>query len=150
MEQAKGTVQWDGKRVEIEGPPPFVAAELEKFRNAALGAQQHVPAAQENPERRTTSEAEFVKLKQPADHFEKIAVLAFRMSEQGKLEFDGDEMRRSYLRAGIKPPKVMSQALIDTKNKRDYIEPTSTRGTYRLTTHGADFVGFDLPRSEAK
>lgn len=83
----------------------------------------------------------------PSDHSEKIAVLAFRLKESGKSEFDADDMRRAYIRAGIKPPKVIRQALVDAKRFKDYVEPTSTRGSYRLTDHGENLVRFDLPRT---
>jgi hypothetical protein len=147
---AKGTVEWDGKKVSLEGPEEFVSAELERFRNAVVEAKvpgSQTQAADSNGEGRPTTDAAFVQLKQPADHFERIAVLAVRLAEAGSTEFTADDMRRAYLRAGIKPPKVMPQALIDTKRKKDYIEPTQTRGAYRLTTFGSDFVQFELPRT---
>lgn len=145
--ESRGTIEWDGRRVTIEGPAEFVSAELARFRDAALAVSAAAPveAKTQGNDRRTT-DAGFVAEKLPNDHMEKIAVLAVRLKEAGKEEFNGDDMRRAYLRAGIKPPKAMGQALVDTKRHRDFIEPTATRGSYRLTHHGEDFVGFELPR----
>jgi hypothetical protein len=145
---AKGTVEWEGRRITIEGPADFVSAELERFRNG-------VPAANSTGNgdaraTRPTTEADFVAQKGPRDHYEKIAVLAVKLRDSGKEEFNDEDMRRAYLRAGIKPPKVMSQALVDTKRHKDYVEPSATRGMYRLTTFGSDFVQFDLPRREVE
>lgn len=148
-ESVKGTVEWEGRRITVEGPPDFVSAELDRFRSrqhAAPSESASAPAAPGQP----VTDASFVALKKPQDHYEKIAVLAARLRDSGKAEFDSDDMRRAYLRAGIKPPKVMQQALVDTKRKKDYIEPTSTRGAYRLTDFGSDFVQFELPRPEGR
>ncbi len=145
VEMTKGTIEWDGRRITVEGPPSFVSAELDRFRLASPAAREDSAAAPESPGRPLT-DASFVALKKPQDHYEKIAVLALRLKESGKSEFDSDDMRRAYLRAGIKPPKVMQQALVDTKRKKDYVEPTATRGSYRLTSFGEDFVQFVLPR----
>lgn len=146
VEIAKGTVEWEGRRVTIEGPADFVSAELDRFRTASPKATS--PARQNSP--RPTTEADFVARKKPKDHYEKIAVLAAKLKDSGKLEFDDDEMRRAYLRASVKPPKNMRQALVDTKRHRDYIEPSATRGSYKLTDFGSDFVQFELPRREAE
>jgi hypothetical protein len=147
---SSGTVEWDGRRVTIEGPTDFVAVELEKFRNAALSVSVNPGVgAAPNATSRPNNDAGFVAEKMPSDHSEKIVVLAVRLKETGKSEFNGDDMRRAYLRAGIKPPKVMSQALVDAKRHKDFIEPTSLRGTYKLTNHGEDFVRFELPRPGA-
>ena len=145
---AKGTVEWEGHRISIEGPEAFVSVELERFRNAVLKGTSAQPVPGDTAPRggRPMNDADFLASKAPKDHYEKIAVLAVRLKAAGKSEFDDDEMRRAYLRANIKPPKVMSQALVDTKRFRDYIEPCETRGKYRLTSHGEDFVQFDLPR----
>jgi hypothetical protein len=142
----KGTVEWEGRRITVEGPSDFVSAELDRFRTAAdsPSTTRNTRPTRERP----TTDADFVTLKGPKDHYEKIAVLAVRLREGGKLEFNDEDMRRAYLRANIKPPKAMSQALIDTKRNRDYIEPTATRGVYKLTDFGSDFVQFDLPRKE--
>jgi hypothetical protein len=144
----KGTIEWEGRRITVEGPADFVSAELDRFRGATAAPIKTSHAGPKSA--RPTTDADFVALKRPKDHYEKIAVLAARLKESGKLEFNDEDMRRAYLRAGIKPPKVMSQALIDTKRNRDYVEPTATRGMYTLTDFGSDFVQFDLPRHEGQ
>jgi hypothetical protein len=149
MSIAKGTVEWDGRKVTLEGPDDFVSTELEKFRNAALKMSVNPDSSTSADGSRPMTDAVFVGQKMPNDHAEKIAVLAVRLKESGKSEFNGDDMRRAYLRAGIKPPKVMGQALVDAKRYKDFIEPTSTRGMYALTHHGEDFVRFELPRTGA-
>jgi hypothetical protein len=142
----KGTIEWEGRRITVEGPADFVSAELDRFRSATATPTK-TSHSSPNPARPTT-EADFVALKKPKDHYERIAVLAAKLKESGKPEFNDDEMRKAYLRAGIKPPKVMSQALIDTKRFKDYIESTTTRGMYKITDFGSDFVQFDLPKHE--
>jgi hypothetical protein len=146
--ETKGTIEWEGRRITVEGPPDFVSAELERFRNAGPGAPPTVSGAASAGSVRPTTDAAFVALKRPRDHYERIAVLAVRLKESGTAEFDGDDMRRAYLRAGVKPPKAIKQALVDTKRHRDYIEPSAARGKYRLTNFGEDFVQFELPKSE--
>jgi len=91
-------------------------------------------------------ERELAEAKRPSGHLETVAVLAFALAQSGIEEFTEAEMRRAYLRAGIRPPKVVAQALRDAKNRMDYIEPGHKRGTYRLSQHGDRTVRFDLPR----
>ncbi len=142
----KSTIEWEGHRITIEGPPEFVAVELERFRAPSNGPTTRQEPSGPNP--RPMNDGGFVALKNPAGHQERIAVLAVRLAETGKAEFNAEDMRRAYLRAGLKPPKAMKQALVDTKRFKDYIEPTKTPGSYRLTDHGSDFVAFDLPRKK--
>jgi hypothetical protein len=157
--ESKGTVEWDGRKVTIEGPTDFVGKELQKFRDAALGSSAGLTGRESAslPDKESASSADrpmtdaaFVAQKTPKDHQEKIAVLAVRIKESGKDEFNADDMRRAYLRAGIKPPKALGQALVDAKRFKDFIEPATERGSYRLTHHGEDFVRFELPRPEGR
>ena len=148
-ENVKGTVEWDGRRITVEGPPSFVSAELDRFRGFR-GVGPDVNGSDSVTDHRPETEASLIARKRPQDHYERIAVLAARLKESGKVQFDSDDMRKAYLRAGIKPPKVMQQALIDTKNKKGYIEPTESRGCYELTDFGSDFVQFELPRKEVR
>jgi hypothetical protein len=83
--------------------------------------------------------------KHPKGHSEIIAVLGFYLAEAGQPEFGEEEIKRAYIRANVRPPKVISQALIDAKRNHDYLEPVS-RGRYRLSSHGDRTVRFDLPR----
>jgi hypothetical protein len=73
-------------------------------------------------------------------------VLAFGLTESGTKEFTEEDVRRAYIRADVRPPKSVSQALRDAKSKFDYIATGSKRGTYRLTNHGDRTIRFDLPR----
>jgi len=68
------------------------------------------------------------------------------VTESGMNEFSEQDIRRAYLRAEVRPPKFVSQALRDAKNKFDYLESGSKRGMYRLSNHGDRTVRFDLPR----
>jgi hypothetical protein len=54
------------------------------------------------------------------------------------------------VRANVRPPKVISQALRDAKNSFDYLEPASKRGHFKLSHHGDRTVRFDLPRQDKR
>ncbi len=97
----------------------------------------------------SSGERELIAEKQPKGHHEIVAVLAFGLTEAGTREFTGEDIRRAYIRAGVRPPKVVAQSLRDAKNKYDYLELAGRRGKYRLTNHGDRVVRFDLPRGEA-
>ncbi len=98
--------------------------------------------------RPTTSERNLIQTKRPKNHSQTVAVLAFALAEAGTTEFTEEDIRRAYLRAGIRPPKVVSQAIRDAKNNFDFIEAGARRGTYRITNHGDRIVRFDLPNPE--
>lgn len=93
------------------------------------------------------SEKQLLAEKKPTGHAETVAVLALCLREAGTLEFTPDEMRRAYIRAGVRPPKVVAQALRDAKNKYELIEVGSRKGTFRLSPHGERTVLFDLPHA---
>ena len=94
-----------------------------------------------------TSERELVQAKRPENHSETVAVLAFSLAQAGQEEFTADDIKRGYIRAGVRPPKVIEQAIRDARNAHDYIEAGSTRGSYRLSNHGERVVRFDLPHA---
>jgi hypothetical protein len=94
------------------------------------------------------SEHQLVIEKQPKGHSETVAVLAFALTENGHGEFTEEDMRKAYIRAHVKPPKVIGQAIRDAKKHFDYIESGSKSGTYKLSHHGDRTVRFDLPRSK--
>ena len=79
---------------------------------------------------------------------ETVAVLGFCLTENGHAEFTEADIKRAYVRAGVRPPKVISQALRDARNKFDLIDAGTKRGTYRLSAHGDRTVRFDLPAGE--
>src|SRR5689334_7044043 len=76
------------------------------------------------------SEKVVVTEKRPKGHAETVAVLAFCLKESGTIEFSPEEMRRAYIRAGMRPPKVVAQALRDAKNKYELIEVGSRKGKF--------------------
>lgn len=142
------TVTVEGKRVTLEGPTDFVTAEVRRL--TALLHGQDSPADRGVPSASGSSEAEFVAEKRPQNHSEIIACLAFALRESGGQCFTPEEIRRAYLRAKLRPPKVISQAIRDAKNHFDYVQPGEKRGTYVLSAHGERTVLFDLPREASK
>jgi hypothetical protein len=95
-----------------------------------------------------TNERDLVLANRPRGHHETVAVLAFALTEAGNASFTEEDVRRAYIRAGQRPPKVVAQALRDAKNKFEYLEVAGERGRYRLTNHGDRVVRFDLPRKK--
>jgi hypothetical protein len=75
-----------------------------------------------------------------------VAVLAYALTQAGRREFTEEDMRRAYIRAGVRPPQFVGQALRDARNKCDFIAKGPRRGTYCLSAHGERTVLFDLPR----
>ena len=145
----KATIEVGDKKVTIEGPREFVEEQVAKL-TGAWSSKQNDGLLGEDPSD-STSEQEFsekhlIQTKQPRGHLETVAVLAFALTQAGVAAFTEEDIRRAYLRAGVRPPKVVAQALRDAKNRLDYIEPGGKRGTYRLSPHGDRTVRFDLPR----
>jgi hypothetical protein len=144
----KATIEIGDKKITFEGPREFVEEQVARItgitskRDTIMlgGIDEALPSPAE------LSERELVQSKRPKGHLETIAVLAFALAQSGEREFTEEEMRRAYLRAGERPPKVVGQAIRDAKNRFDYIEPGSRKGTYRLSPHGDRTVRFDLPR----
>jgi hypothetical protein len=141
------TVKIDDVQVTLEGPEEFVREEIRHLtsrigQNAKVQEESGGQASSQ-----TITEAQSIEQKKPGSHFETVAVLAFCMKQGGKEEFTEDDMRKAYIRAKVRPPKVVGQAIRDAKNKHEYIEEGSARGSYRLSHHGERTVIFDLPRS---
>jgi hypothetical protein len=156
-ERVQGTISVGDKTITIEGPPDFVREEIERL--AGLSANVKHPSGQPEGARvldaghsikSGISEEEFVAQKNPQGHSEIVAVLGYLLTESGRAEFSADDLQRAYRRAHVRPPKAVDQALRDAKNKFDYIEPGSKRGTFRLSSHGERTVVFDLPRRESE
>jgi hypothetical protein len=148
-ETYKATIEVADKKITIEGPREFVEEQIARLsgvldgkQNTALLGMPQLDAPSGGP----VSERELVQIKQPKGHLEAVAVLAFALTEAGTKEFTEEDIRRAYLRAGVRPPKVVAQALRDAKNRFDYIEAGKSKGTYRLSPHGDRTVRFDLPR----
>jgi hypothetical protein len=148
QETCKATITLGDSKITFEGPSEFIQAQVEKFANtqpagALLGGNADDT---ERPARRPT-EKQLVIEKRPHGHPEIATVLAFALTESGMKEFSEEEIRRAYIRADVRPPKHVGQAIRDAKSKNDYITTGSKRGLYRLTNHGDRTVRFDLPRS---
>jgi hypothetical protein len=147
------TVKFGDKEITLLGPEDFVQREVERLAHLAIG-EQGSPALGQAATLSGTAvtkaanliERDFVSQKQPSGHSEIVAVLAYVLTNNGQSEFTEEDVRRAYLRAAVRPPKVVSQALRDAKNLNDYIERGSKPGTYRLSPHGERTVLFDLPR----
>jgi hypothetical protein len=135
-------------RVVLEGPRDFVESEVRRLTATMAPSHQSQveprTAEPEPPPEVAVSEHDFLVEKAPKGHAEIVTALAFYLTEQGQEEFTEQDMRRAYIRSGIRPPKVVAQALRDAKNKRDFLRQGSARGTYMLTHHGDNFVRFDL------
>jgi hypothetical protein len=147
----KATIEVGDKRITFEGPSDFVERQVAKFSEDGFQtaeAKKDVLSERRGGVTATMTEKEIVSRKQPQGHSETVAVLAFCLTEGGKQEFTEEDIRRAYIRADVKPPKVVGQALRDAKNNYDLIETGSKRGTYRLSPHGDRTVRFDLPRKE--
>jgi len=77
-------------------------------------------------------EGDLIELKKPKNHPETVAVLAFALSENGISEFTDEDIHRAYLRGGVRPPKVIGQAIRDAKNNYDFIEVGPNEDTIAL------------------
>lgn len=149
----KGSITFRDKQIAFEGPREFVEAMIARFARddnwsdrAADQDNEQLPALPQS--NNVLSERDLILQKKPKGHHEIIAVLAFALTQAGTAVFAEDDIRRSYIRAGERPPKVVSQALRDAKNKFEYVEQAEKRGHYRLTNHGDRVVRFDLPRGD--
>jgi hypothetical protein len=140
------TVTIDDRRITLEGPEEFVRAEVRRF--ASTGDEEAKDASVKASERALINERDLIAQKRPRNHTETVATLAFCLAENGQAEFTEADMKRAYLRAAVRPPKVISQALRDARNKFDLIEAGTKKGTYRLSPHGDRTVRFDLPAVE--
>jgi hypothetical protein len=146
-EICKATITLGDSKITFEGSAGFVEAQIEKF--AATQNAANTPSntgAGNSHSAQTSTEKQLVAEKRPRGHHEIVTVLAFALTESGKKEFTEEDVRRAYIRADVRPPKSVSQALRDAKSKFDYITTGSKRGTYRLTNHGDRTIRFDLPR----
>lgn len=147
-DQIKVAVEVGNVKVTLEGPRDFVESEVRRL-TAMISSPPHSEMESQSVGGRTPPEApmterDFVALKAPKGHAEVATALAYYLTEHGQEEFTEQDIRRAYIRAGIRPPKVVAQALRDAKNKRDFLRQGNSRGTYRLTHHGDSFVRFDL------
>jgi hypothetical protein len=147
METCKATIVVGDSTMTFEGSAGFVEAQVEKFsRSGPTGALIGDEPVRTPSSTQGSPEKQLVVEKRPRGHHEIVTVLAFALTESGVKEFSEEDMRRAYIRAGIRPPKYVAQALRDAKSKFDYIETGTKRGLYRLSNNGDRAVRFDLPQ----
>ena len=151
--QVEVTITFDDKRITILGPEDFIRSEIDRLTKAETGTPQLYTKSDQYVEKTASgrsptrlTERALVEEKKPHGHNETVAVLAYVLTQNGQTEFTADDIRRAYIRAGVRPPKVASQALRDAKNTADYLEAGSVRGTFRLSPHGENGVLFGFPR----
>jgi hypothetical protein len=147
----RAEVEFENKKIKFEGPKEFVEEMVAKYTGASK--PQDKPEETQYPTGGAIaptgrSERDLISTKRPRGHHETVAVLAFALTEAGTEVFTEEDIRRAYIRAGVRPPKVVAQALRDAKNKYEFVELAGGRGRYRLTNHGDRVVRFDLPRSD--
>lgn len=153
---ARAIITVCGMTATIEGSPRFVDAQVAKYISGTdpsdSGSHNSQPSVllSESQIDSPPSEKQLVLVKRPAGHAETVAVLAFALAQAGTLEFTEEDMRKAYLRAGVRPPKVVAQAIRDAKNVFGYVDTGSKRGRYKLAHHGDRTVRFDLPRKNEK
>jgi hypothetical protein len=145
----KAEIEFENKKIRFEGPKEFVEEMVAKYTFSSN--PQGKPAGDKYPAGGAivtgpSSERDLISMKRPHGHHETVAVLAFALTESGTGVFTEEDIRRAYIRAGVRPPKVVAQALRDAKNKYEFVEVAGARGRYRLTNHGDRVVRFDLPR----
>jgi hypothetical protein len=148
----KAEIELKDRKIRFEGPKAFVEEMMARY--ATAGKLQDKPTSAVKAESKRMSGGEFnerelVSAKRPHGHHEMIAVLAFALKESGTAEFTEHDIRSAYIRAGVRPPKVVAQAIRDAKNNFEYVVPAGSRGVYRLSDHGDAVVRFDLPREGA-
>jgi hypothetical protein len=141
----KTTIKFGDKSITFEGPRDWVEEQVARYTGLLPSKQQALERSSEVASNPIAQERDLIQAKRPQSHSETIAVLAYHFAEGGIAEFSEEDMRRAYVRAGVRPPKIMGQALRDAKNRYDYVETGRARGRYRLTTHGDRTVRFDLP-----
>lgn len=148
METCKATITFGDSKITFEGPSEFVQAQVERFENMRSPSAYtgDLPVAIDRSFQ-GPKEKQLIAEKRPRGHHEIATVLAFVLRETGLEEFSEADIRRAYIRADVRPPKYVSQALRDAKSKFDYIATGSKRGMYKLTNHGDRTVRFDLPRA---
>jgi hypothetical protein len=142
----KATIQMGDKSITFEGPRDFVEEQVARYTGLLPSKQQALATPGSNGSNPIQQERDLIQAKRPQGHSETIAVLAYHFAGSGIAEFSEEDMRRAYIRAGVRPPKIMGQALRDAKNRYDYVETGRGRGRYRLTAYGDRTVRFDLPR----
>jgi hypothetical protein len=144
----KGEIDLGDRKLRFEGPKAWVEEMMARYVETSKLQGKNDEEGYSKDTAITTrpgNERELIAAKRPHGHSETVAVLAFALTEAGNSPFTEEDIRRAYIRAGVRPPKVVSQALRDAKNKFEFVEMAGQRGKYRLTGHGDRVVRFDLP-----
>ena len=145
-DRVKTTIEFGDKTLTFEGPSDFVDQQVAKYTGLHINPAEQAQATSTKPTiPKPVSERELIRDKRPSNHAETVTVLAFCLAQAGQAEFDEEDMKRAYLRADVRPPKVLSQAIRDAKNKFDFVQDGKISGKYRLSPHGDRTVRFDLP-----
>ncbi len=147
------TISFGDRTMTFSGPEDFVQAEIQRVSEllvASVSGRSTILAPESERahlvgEASPLNEREFVEKKKPSGHLETVAVLGYCLTKNGMPEFTADDIRRAYLRVGIRPPKIVAQSLRDAKNLKDFVKQGSEPGRFRLTDHGERTVVFDLP-----
>src|SRR5688500_9655233 len=104
-------VSFGDAKITIRGPQEFVQSEVTRLaglaqsRRSALGPDRSAQSVDDGAKEGATTERDFVSLKKPKGHHEISTVLAFWLTAEGTNEFSEDDVRRAYVRAGVRPPK---------------------------------------------
>ena len=142
-------IAFEDKKIRVEGPREFVEEMVARYSPTSKAQAKKEDIRYERGgviSPAGGSERELIAEKRPHGHHEIVAVLAFALTEGGTPAFTEEDIHRAYIRVGVRPPKVIAQALRDAKNKYEYLALAGKRGRYRLTNHGDRVVRFDLPR----
>lgn len=90
---------------------------------------------------------EFFDQKAPLTSSEIVTVFGFYLEHYRNIkEFSEKEIADCYYEARTRKPKVISQALRDAKNQKDYLVEGTKKGKFRVSNVGENLVIHDLPR----
>ena len=139
------------RRITFEGPPDFVRAEVQRLTNPipAAGPIEDGGLSTASAIGFSSTERELISEKKPHGHAETVAVLAYWLTKSGTTQFTRKDMRGAYIRACARQPRFIDQALRDARNKHEFLEAGTARGTFRLSAHGERVVLRDLPRKKS-
>lgn len=144
--------------IEVEGDKEFVEKTINDWKNSLEQTHQASttsPKEEASTKEISTKETGFGTLKQfydgklPSGHHENVAVFAYYLKgTEGKDEFSKDDINSCYTKAMARKPKNINASISDAANKYQLVEKGSSKGFWRLTTHGENLVVHDLPRKK--
>jgi hypothetical protein len=147
--------------IEVEGDKEFVEKHIEEFKKEMSKIAEELPPKEkiitpeipkEEVELEKLSLAEFYKLKQPKDNNETVVVFAYWLTKkEHKEEFKTKEISACFDAARIPKPKNITQHVLKVASgKTAYLTTGSTKGYYKLTLTGEEFIKKELPRKGEK